>query len=252
MKDREKRPIAQARTTFIWCGVAFTLCIIADCLLGWKPEGGETFLFGYGSTTLASVPRWHYIVALPFGIAVAVMMAIAAPEVSSLVGDCSKVRGKEPGRAVGILHACMVQLPLAMLVVHTEFCIFLMVAQGMVEAGLSAQTIDGALSVPVLVSFLPFYVWCMVLNILITVSLCVIIGRGVLPVKKLAVLCTPLIAKVLVMGILQVVYLLPAGSTLGFLDITTDSISYAIMFFMLAYTAQKALVRPPVSNAQAV
>lgn len=210
-------------------GIIFLFCAVADCLIGWMPEGGDKFLFGYGSTTLAEVPTWHYIVALPFGAVLAVLFMLIYGELRSISAAHLEIKSE---RSISVFIHCMGHIPLLMILIHTEFCLYMMFIKEALRAGLSAGEIEERFAFPILVTLVPPYVWEMIVCIIITVSLCRMIFRRAIPVRKSAVFCTPIVAKVILFAVFHLIYLWLPG--LSFLDMATDSISWALACFMLA------------------
>ena len=169
--------------------VALFLCGIGDWLLGYAPLGGEPILFGFLNSNVVQVPSWFYVVSMALGILSGFGCKAYAPVMVSILGDIGADYHPKMYRA--FRFGCA-SAPMMFVSFHTACCLTALFTQTAMKAGLDAEAVNNAFTVPAAVTLFPFLIWCYIVDIPITIAFMYFVWKGTLKLPRLAIFMSPL------------------------------------------------------------
>ncbi len=177
------------KNALIFGFVGLFLCGIGDWLIGYEPRGGQAILFGITNTRITDVPSWFYILSMAFGI----LSGFACQRFAPVMLEVLDEKGIDRSRsAVKAFRFGLSSAPLMFITFHCACCICLLFLKAGLKEGVSVEGFSGSFLTPVIVSLLPFTVWCFLVDIPCTVAYMALVWRGELGLPKAAMLLSPL------------------------------------------------------------
>ena len=206
---------------------AMILAIIGDYLLGFGTFGKSSDPDAYMGIEWTVVPDWRYAVSSILGFVCAAMFAYAATELLRVmenqyhVGDSKLYKLFKVANWSGILYFAFI---------HIGICMLPVVFNAGMEATGDIPT-SVAMTLRVLKSIaVPMAVSLIVCDLLVTIGWIGMVVKGLIPVKKVFLVCCP------IGGILfgQLLNLIAEG-----LDSGTESFGWLVMYLVCAFSLAK-------------
>ena len=223
--DREEvscmKKLTSRQKILLGCA-AMLLAMIGDYLLGFGTFGMTSDPEVYRGITARVVPDWRYAVSSLLGFACMPLFAIAATELLRVMekkyglGTSNLYRIFKIANWSGILYFAFIHIGICMLPVVFN--------AGMAVTGDTAASVDMMLRVLKSIA-VPMAVGFIVCDGFVTVAWIGMVLKGMLPVKKIAFLCNPLIIALL--G--NLMNLLADGLDSGF-----ESLGWLVMYLVCA------------------
>ena len=202
--------------------LAMVLAMIGDYLLGFGTIGTTSDPDAYMGIAWSVAPDWRYALSSVLGFVCAALFAAAATELLRVMGrkyglgDSRLYKIFKIANWCGILYFAFIHIGICMLPVVFNAG---MEATGDVPAS-AAMTIRvlKSIAVPIIVAFLA----C---DVLVTVGWIGLVCTGRLPVRKIALICNPIV--ILLLG--QLLNLIAEG-----LDSGTESLGWLLLYLVCA------------------
>ena len=203
---------------------AMALAIVGDYLLGYGTIGTSSAPDAYMGISWSVAPDWRYAVSSVLGFLCAALFAYAAVELMRVMerkyrlGDARLYRLFRIANWGGILYFAFIHIGICMLPVVFN--------AGMAATGDIPTAAD--MTIRVLKSIaVPLVVGFIVCDGFVAVAWIGMVVKGMLPVKKLALICNPVV--VMLLG--QLLNLIVEG-----LDSGTESLGWLLMYLVCAIT----------------
>lgn len=203
---------------------AMALAIVGDYLLGYSTIGTSSAPDAYQGISWSVAPDWRYAVSSVLGFVCAALFAYAAVELMRVMerkyclGDAKLYRLFRIANWGGILYFAFIHIGICMLPVVFN--------AGMAATGDIPTAAD--MTIRVLKSIaVPLVVGFVVCDGFVAVAWIGMVVKGMLPVKKLALICNPIV--VMLLG--QLLNLIVGG-----LDSGTESLGWLLMYLVCAVT----------------
>ena len=202
--------------------LAMALAMIGDYLLGFGTFGTTSDLNAYMGITANVVPDWRYAVSSILGFACVPLFAVGALELMWVMekeyglGEAKLYKLFKLANMGGILYFSFIHIGICMLpVVYNA---------GMAATGDPAASVDMMLRVLKSIA-VPMALGFIVCDGFVTVAWIGMVVKGMLPLRKIALICNPLIIALLGQGM----NLIAEGLDSGF-----ESFGWLLMYLMCA------------------
>lgn len=181
--------IIKWKRALIFGAVALFLCGIGDWLIGYMPQGGESFVLGFMNTSITQVPSWFYFVSMVLGILSGFGCKYYA---STMVEILENIGVNRTSKMFKNFRFGLSSAPLMFVSFHTACCVALLLVQAALKVGIDATTAEQVFLVPVAFTLIPFTIWCFIVDIPTTIAYIYFVLQGTLKLPKFAVFFSPL------------------------------------------------------------